>query len=130
MTKNKKGGSNPRTKAERVSLAISIALLAGVIGIVLALWFSSSNEPARFHVSQGVVRNETGLYYLPITVTNAGSETGAEVTVEGKLKKAGDPEIASTTFDFVPGRSSVEGILVFSQEPTAAEVYVTSYQQP
>ena len=130
MTKNKKGGSNPRTTAKRVSLAISITLLAGVIGIVLALWVSTSNEPARFQVSRGVIRNEVGFYYLPITVTNAGSETGAEVTVEGKLKQASNSETASTTFDFIPGQSSVEGVLVFSQEPTAAEVHVTSYQQP
>jgi uncharacterized protein (TIGR02588 family) len=131
MTKKKAAkGNPPRTRAEWVSLIISILLLAGVVGMVVSLWLSSSNRPARFRVDRGAIRNEAGHYYLPIRITNEGGTTGAQVTVEGKIKGAEGEESASTTFDFIPARSSAEGILIFSGEPGSAEVRVTSYQQP
>lgn len=131
MTKKKTTSSNmPRTGAEWVSLIISILLLAGVIGTVLALWFSSSNTPARFRVERGAARNEGGHYYLPIKVINEGEETGAEVTVEGKHKVNEREETASTTFDFIPGHSTAEGILIFMADPSSADVRVISYQEP
>ncbi|MBW4660850.1 MAG: hypothetical protein KME15_19425 [Drouetiella hepatica Uher 2000/2452] len=125
----KKIGTDPRTKAEQVSLAIALALLAGVIGIVISLWLNSSGEPARFRVDRGLVRNEVGVYYLPITVTNEGAETGAQVTVAGKLRGTDDLE-STTTFDFISGGASVTGVLVFQTEPTSAEIRVVGYQQP
>jgi uncharacterized protein (TIGR02588 family) len=131
MTKKKAlTGNTPRTHAEWVSLIISILLLACVVGTVVALWLSSSDKAARFRVDRGTIRSEAGLYYLPITVINEGDTTGAQVTVEGKLKGAESEESTSTTFDFIPARSSAEGILIFIGEPGRAEVRVTSYQQP
>ena len=120
----------PRTKAEWVSLIISIAVLAGVVGVVIALWLSPSNEPARFRIDRKAIRNEADLYYLPITVTNEGDATGAQVTVEGRLGASGDEQTSATTFDFIPAHSSVEGVLIFNTEPTSAELRIVSYQQP
>jgi uncharacterized protein (TIGR02588 family) len=132
MTKKKTAASSntPRTSAEWVSLIVSILLLAGVITTVVALWYNSSGAPARFRVERGTPRNEAGHFYLPIKVTNEGDSTGAQVTIEGKLKVNEKEETASTTFDFIPARSSAEGILIFMTEPGNAEVRVISYQQP
>ena len=128
----KKGATSvtPRTKAEWVSLSISIALLAGVVGLVIALWLSPSHEPARFRVDRGTIRNEANDYYLPITVTNEGDATGAQVTVEGKLKSGDNEETPALTFDFIPAHSSAEGVLVFKTDPASADVRVVSYQKP
>jgi uncharacterized protein (TIGR02588 family) len=120
----------PRTKAEWVSLMISIVLLVGVVAVVIALWLSPSNEPARFRIDRKAIRNEAGHYYLPITVTNEGDATGAQVTVEGRLKGSGTEQASATTFDFIPAHSSVEGVLIFDTEPTSAELRIVSYQQP
>lgn len=129
MTKRKGGtGFAPRNSAEWVSLIISVLLVTGVISTILALWLKSSDKPASFRVERGAARNEAGHYYLPITVINEGDETGAQVTVEGKLKDKG--ETAVTTFDFIPARSSARGVLIFVSDPAAAEVRVISYQQP
>lgn len=131
MTKKKVSGVNtPRAGAEWVSLIISILLLAGIVATVLALWLNSSDTQARFRVERGAARNEAGHYYLPIKVTNEGDTTGAQVTVEGKLKVNDKEESASTTFDFIPARSSAEGILIFITDPVSAEVRVVSYQRP
>jgi uncharacterized protein (TIGR02588 family) len=119
-----------RNRAEWISLGVSLTLLTGVVGTVIALWLNPSLQPARFSVEQGSVRAANEHYYLPVTVKNEGDATAAQVTVEGTLPTASDDEIATTTFDFVPARSDVEGVLIFSQDPTSATVRVVSYQQP
>lgn len=77
-----------------------------------------------------LLRNEANHYYLTITVTNEGDATGAQVTVEGKLAGGSNEEASATTFDFIPSHSKAEGVLVFTNEPTSAEVRVVSFQQP
>jgi uncharacterized protein (TIGR02588 family) len=124
------GGVIPRTAAEWVSLAIALLLVAGVIGVVAALWLNSSATEARFRIERGTIRNEAGQYYLPITIINEGDETGAQVTVEGRLEGAGGEEKAATTFDFIPAHSRAEAVLIFTAEPGSAAVRVISYQQP
>ena len=128
--KKREGGDAPRTKAEWVSLIISLLLLAGVVGIVIALWLNPSSSPARFRIDRGAIRIEAGRYYLPITVANEGDATAAQVTVEGRLRGGGEDEVVATTFDFIPARSRVEGVLIFKGDPAIAEVAVASYQQP
>jgi uncharacterized protein (TIGR02588 family) len=123
-------GIIPRTKAEWVSLIISIVLLAAVVAVVILLWASSSNKPAKFRIDRGTIRNEEGQYYLPISITNDGDTTGAQVTVEGTIGGGNNEETSATTIDFLPGHSTSEAVLVFSSEPASAELRVVSYQQP
>jgi uncharacterized protein (TIGR02588 family) len=129
-TKKQKSKLAPRTNAEWVSLAISLLLLAAVVSLVIYLWLSSSNDPARFQVGRGMIRNEGGQFYLPIIVKNEGDKTGAQVTVEGRLTAGSEEETTTTTFDFIPGRSRVEGVLIFSRDPADARLRVMSYQDP
>jgi uncharacterized protein (TIGR02588 family) len=115
-----------RNRAEWISLGISLTLLTGVIATVASLWLNPSLKPAEFSVEPGKVRAANDHYYLPVTIKNEGDATAAQVTVEGTLAE----EVSTTTFDFVPARSDAEGVLIFSQEPTAAMVRVVSYQKP
>lgn len=130
--KRSKGSSEaaPRTTAEWVSLGIALLLLAVVAGTVIALWINDSKQPARFRVDRHEARSEGDHFYLPITVTNEGDRTGAEVVIEGKLAEGGEEETATTTFDFIPSRSRAEAVLIFSRDPSQAVVRVMSYQQP
>lgn len=123
-------GPAPRTKAEWVSLMISLLLLAGVVGTVITLWLRPADNPPHFRIERGQVRNDAEHYHLPVTVINNGDAAGAQVTIEGTLRGTNAAETATTTFDFVPARSRVAGVLVFSSEPTAATVRVVSYQRP
>ncbi|MGG6241978.1 hypothetical protein ACQ4N7_25445 [Nodosilinea sp. AN01ver1] len=119
-----------RNPAEWFSLAISLTLLSAVIATVASLWLKPSLKPAEFTVEPGKVRTANGNYYLPVTIRNEGDATAAEVTLEGTLNTTSPEEVATTTFDFVPARSDAEGVLIFSQEPSAATVRVVSYQEP
>ncbi|MBD2232830.1 hypothetical protein [Phormidium tenue] len=119
-----------RNRAEWFSLGISLTLLSAVVATVASLWLKPSLKPAEFTVEPGEVRPAQDHYYLPITITNEGDATAAEVTVEGTLETTDPEEVAATTFDFIPARSQAEGFLIFTAEPSTASVRVISYQKP
>ena len=131
MSEKRRGpDAAPRTAAEWVSLAIALILLAGVAGAIVWLWRGDPDQPARFRVERGAVRREGDQFYLPVAITNEGDRTGAQVLVEGTLAADGREEVAATTFDFIPGHSRVEGVLIFGRDPAGAAVRVASFQQP
>lgn len=120
----------PRTPAEWVSLGVALLLLAGVVGTVIVLWVDSSDNQIEFEIEHQSIYQQASKFYLQISVTNNGDRAAQAVTVEGKLTIEGEEEISTTTFDFIPARSKVQGVLIFSHQPEAVEVRVTSFQQP
>jgi uncharacterized protein (TIGR02588 family) len=134
--KNERGSSAaPRTRPEWVSLIVSLLLLGALIGVIVSFWIQDQGRPATFQIEKGPVRRVGSRYYVPFTITNTGDDTGANVTVEGKLtgqaaKSGTGDETTSTTFDFIPARARAEGIFVFTTDPYAADVRVISYQPP
>jgi uncharacterized protein (TIGR02588 family) len=126
----KKASAGPESTAEWVSLAVSLIILSAFVGAIIWLWIHQPTGPAQFDVQTGAVRNETGLFHLPVTVTNTGGSAVGQVRVEGKLKTSGQEEITVTTIDFLPVRAHEEVVLIFRNEPSAAVVQVVSYHQP
>lgn len=126
----KKRSAAPKSTAEWVSLAASVVFLLGFVGTIVWLWINQPTGPAQFEVQRGVVRNETGLFHLPVTITNIGGLAVGQVRVEGKLNNQGREEITATTIDFLPVRAQEEVVLVFRSEPSAATVQVVSYHRP
>ena len=131
MTKSaKKVSAAPESTAEWISLAVSLTILLAFVGAIIWLWINHPTGPAQFNVQRGVVRNETGLFHLPVTVTNIGGLAVGEVRVEAKLNNQGREETTVTTIDFLPVRGQEEVVLIFGSEPSAAVVQVVSYRQP
>jgi uncharacterized protein (TIGR02588 family) len=130
MSDTRSAEAQPRTAAERVALTIAALILAVVIGMIVFLWITSEHAPPRFEVTRGELRTENGAFYLPVTVTNQGDETASQVTLEGSLTVDGAEESATTTFDFIPGHSEVEAVLIFRADPQEATIGVVSYQEP
>ena len=125
-----KGSGAPKSTAEWISLSVALIILFGFVAAILWLWIKRPTGPAQFRIERGVVRNETGLYHLPVTVTNTGGLAVGQVRIEGKLNTAGREEITVTTIDFLPVQAREEIVLVFRGEPSAAVVQVVSYRQP
>ena len=125
----KKAGA-PESTAEWISLSISLIVVTGFVAAIFWLWIRQPTGPAQFKVERGVVRNESGLFHLPVTVTNTGGSAVGQVRVEGKLNNEGRDEITVTTIDFLPVQAREEIVLVFRAEPSAAVVQVVSYRQP
>ena len=126
----KKESASPRSSAEWISLAVSLIILMGFVAAILWLWINRPTGPPQFKIERGVVRNETELFHLPLTVTNVGGSAVGQVRVEGKLNNQGREEIAATTIDFLPVRAQEEIVLIFRSEPSSAVVQVVSYSQP
>ena len=119
-----------RTPAEWIALGVALAVLAGVIGVVVTLWWSPPDDEPRLVVEAGAVRSVAGQAYVAITVRNAGGATASEVTVEGTALVRGQPETAETTFAFIARNATVEGTLVFTQDPGDVRLRVVSFQHP
>jgi uncharacterized protein (TIGR02588 family) len=128
-TEKKESGA-PKSTAEWISLAVSLLILLGFVGAIVWLWINQPAGPPQFNVQRGVVRNESGLFHLPVTVTNIGGLAVGEVRVEAKLNNQGREETTVTTIDFLPVRGQEEVVLIFGSEPSAAVVQVVSYRQP
>ncbi len=126
----KKGSAAPRSSAEWISLAVSLIILLGFVAAILWLWVHQPAGPPQFKIERGVVRNEAGLFHLPVTVTNVGGLAVGQVRVEGKLSNEGREEITVTTIDFLPVRAQEEVVLIFRSEPSGAVVQVVSYSKP
>lgn len=129
MSDSKRSGQQ-RTRAEWISLIVSIALLGIVIGLIVWVWVKEDGTPARFRIERGEIEQVEDQFYLSVTIHNEGDTTASEVTLEGSLVVDGDEENPTTTFDFVPGHSDREGTLIFSADPSTADVQVVSYQDP
>ncbi len=126
----KNASAAPKSTAEWVSLAISLVILLGIVGAIVWLWIHQPTGPPQFKVERGTVRNEAGLFHLPVTVTNIGGLAVGQVRVEGKLNNQGQEEIAVTTLDFLAVRAEEEVVLIFRSEPSGAVVQVVSYRLP
>jgi uncharacterized protein (TIGR02588 family) len=126
LTRARRRTSAPRSWAEHVALAIALMTLAAVMAGVVATWRDPEERPARFTVTRGAVRTHDDAFYLGVTVRNEGDATAAEVTLEGRI----GAEVASTTFDFVPGGSEASAVLIFRRDPQEAAIRVVSYQEP
>ena len=131
MTKaGKKVSAAPESTAEWISLGVSLIILLAFVGAIIWLWINQPTGPAQFNVQRGEVRNETGLFHLPVTVTNTGGMAVGQVRVEGKLNNQGQEEISVTTIEFLPVRSQEEVVLIFRNDPSGAVIQVVSYQRP
>lgn len=126
----KKASAAPKSTAEWISLAVALIILMAFVGAIIWLWIHQPTGPPQFKVERGMVRNETGLFHLPVTVTNTGGLAVGQVRVEGKLNNQGREEITVTTIDFLPVRAQEEVVLIFRNEPSEAVVQVVSYRRP
>lgn len=129
MSDSARGGQQ-RTAAEWISLIVAIGLLGIVIGLIVWVWLKEDGTPASFRIERGQIEQIDGQFYLSVSIHNEGDTTASEVTLEGSLEVDGGEENPATTFDFVPGHSDREATLIFSADPSAAEVRVVSYQAP
>jgi len=126
-------GQRQRTAAEKITFAISIALILGLVILVTYVSIVGGGEPpiveARPLPDQ--IRQEGESYFLPVAVTNRGGQTAEEVTIQAELSSSnGSAETSEFTLDFLAGGETREGTAVFASDPDVGEltVDVASFQ--
>lgn len=114
-----------RSVAEWITLGISVAILAGIIGLVSYLHFTGEDSPpdivVEAHLDQ--VYDGDGGWYVPVTIRNAGGTTVEDVQVTGELDTGeGEPETADFTIRFLVGGEQAEGAFIFQANPASGEL--------
>ena len=128
-------GPRERSVAERTTLAISIILILGLVGLVTYVSINGGNEPPIVEAKPlpAEMRHEGESYYLPVAVTNRGGRTAQEVLIQAELVGSdGSSEETDFTLDFLASAETREGTVVFTTDPSTGEltIAVASFQSP
>lgn len=118
---------------EWVFAAIGFCLVVASISTFLYRGFSRSDSRSHFSVTTKEVSSRDGIYSVPFSIKNLGSETAASLTIEGTLKQGEQTvETSSVSLTYVPANSEREGILIFSMDPAAHTLQVRpmGYEKP
>lgn len=117
---NSTANSDERTPAEWLTFGLASCLLIALISAVIAAWIDPRHQqPPLIETAQdGVVRELSGQFYVPFTVTNTGGGTAESVQVIGELEIDGEVvESGEQQIDFLSGGEAEEGAFIFSQDP-------------
>ena len=136
MAKNSRRSANDdRTTAEVVTLAISVVLLVGLVGMLLWLDLGRGDASARITTDlrfDSAYEHE-GAWYLPVTFTNVGDRATEVLEVDIVRPIDGEqPETSTLAYTFVAGGEQVDGTAVFDEKPTpdTIEVDVLAITEP
>lgn len=119
------------TTAHRVSLAISLILLAAVTLVLLA--GLSQGDPAWPVAEIAEVRTlPDGTRHVLVDVTNEGERAAEGVQVSASLTIAGEEQTGDQTIDFLGGGERRTVVFVFESDPAAGEleIGVSSFTEP
>jgi uncharacterized protein (TIGR02588 family) len=128
-------GQRERTAAEKITLAVSILLILGLVALITYVSITGGGEPPVVEARPlpDEIRREGESYFLPVAVTNRGGQTAAEVMIQAELAGSdGSAETSEFTLDFLAGGETREGTAVFASDPAAGEltIDVASFQTP
>jgi uncharacterized protein (TIGR02588 family) len=124
-----------RTPAEMITLGLSVAIIIGALALVTWLYLRDDEEPPRIVVSTmlDAVREDEGIWYLPVEIRNDGARTVANARIEAELD-TGElrPQVAEVTVDYLAGGERVRATLIFASDPTTGTLTAraTSYSDP
>lgn len=117
--------------------AISTLLVLAIIGYLLWMSFRLEPEVEGMTVTLGeptpLPESNPPSFAVPVTVYNPGDRALSDVAVEVTLERPGsEPEQASITLPLIPIRSSRAGVVLFSGDPSGANLSgrVIGYLQP
>ena len=123
-----------RSLAEWITLSISLAIVLTLVGLITYEYFGRGDRPAVIEVTPRLesVRQEAGVYYLPITITNQGDQTAGGVWVEVTLDSGEDSrESGRIHVEFLDGGVTEEGVVVFRQNPAEGRLmHTVSFLKP
>ncbi|MBD0269862.1 MAG: TIGR02588 family protein [Cyanobacteria bacterium Co-bin8] len=120
--------------AEVVTFAIASLIVAILVGLVLFIWATQSNEDPILAVNRnGDIHAERGYYYVPFSVTNVGGGTAEAVEIVAELRRNGEiEEEGQQQIDFLSSQEEQEGVFIFEHDPGQRELILraSGYRLP
>jgi uncharacterized protein (TIGR02588 family) len=125
-------GRDARTAAEWTSFAVSLVVLAVVVGLIGVQMLGSHDPAAPVAEQSDAVRVEGGQFFVPVEVTNHGDATAENVQVSAELTIDGETTDGDQTVDFLSGGEAMQVEFAFDDDPGDGElvVRVTGYSVP
>jgi uncharacterized protein (TIGR02588 family) len=120
-----------RSRAELISLGVSLVVLAIVLGVLLSGF--GRNEAARPVANVTAVETEPDdTYRVTVDVTNEGDRAAAGVQISATLSTGTGEESGDQTIDFLGGGETRTLVFLFTEDPAAGEldIAVTSFAKP
>jgi uncharacterized protein (TIGR02588 family) len=111
---------------------IGLLLTIAAIGYLVRQAMVPQTPPSIVVRADSVSRTRGG-FTVHFTARNEGRATAAEVDIEGRLDSGeGDAATSTVTLDYVPGNSTREGGLYFSEDPRQGtlELSARGYRTP
>ena len=132
---SRRRANESRTRAELVTLAISLLVLLALVGGIVWLDLRGGDDPARITTDLQFTDayEHDGDWYLPVTITNEGDRAADVLQVDIVRPIEGEqPETSTLEYAFVAGGEQVAGTAVFDEEPTpdTIEVDVLTITEP
>lgn len=113
---------------EWIASAIGLALILGVMAVIARDAFNGSADMAPdIEVVARAPEQVGGRWLVRFEAHNRSPVTAAQVTIEGALPGG---ETSTAVIDYIPGRSTRGGGLIFSQEPNGVRLRPLGYQDP
>jgi uncharacterized protein (TIGR02588 family) len=113
---------------EWIASTIGLLLILCVVAAIARDAFNGSAEMAPdISVVAQAPERQSGRWLVRFEAHNASPVTAAQVTIEGALPGG---ETSSAVIDYIPGRSTRGGGLIFSQEPAGVRLRPLGYQDP
>jgi uncharacterized protein (TIGR02588 family) len=122
--------------AEIITFIVSLLIVLAVVGTVIFMMLTESGKPAAISVTPeiGNVRQQDGMYYVPIKVENKGGLGAEAVLIRVTLEGDGNGEKTESEFtvDFLAGGASADGVAIFRENPSGKNLTAEciSYLKP
>lgn len=121
------------TRAERVALAISLAVVLAVLAGIGSMLVAEGPGDVRFTLTVAGMRAEGDAHHLRVRVRNEGGRTVENVQVMAELLVPGkEPAEGEQVVQFLAGSGEDEVVFVFADDPAEGELTlsVASYTIP
>ena len=111
--------------------AVSLALIALVVALLLHEHVTTGDRPAELHATVGAAVPSGEGFAVPVELRNTGDHTAEDVRVSVTLSGAGE-ESSDVTIPYVPYRSHRRAWVVFTRDPAAGRLAarVLGYREP
>lgn len=115
-----------RDAAEIVTLVVSIAVVAALIGGVVLVQLARGERPPVLEATASLerMRAEGGRYYLPIEIGNRGDQA-AEAVLVVVVQRVGERDLEhELVVDYLAGHGTAKATAVLVEDPRTARVRV------
>jgi uncharacterized protein (TIGR02588 family) len=118
---------------EWIAGTLGFLIVAGVVGYLLVQAFTGDHSAPDLRIEVENTAQIKNGYRVEVRVTNLGSETAADVQIEGELTQNGESvEASQAGIDYIAGKSSNAIGLFFTENPAqyTLELRALGYQSP